>query len=159
VRTDWPCYRLPALLAHPGSRHGRLTPCAQPCSARPLILQHDSRMLSTWCNVVNANHIHQPGPPMRNNCQSHHMAQAWPICMHCAFASARPERARYWLVADCRTALSDVAVLPVIRLHRDAASRTILADRLEGLRWDVASMSCLVVCSEQHSASQGVLRK
>lgn len=68
-------------------------------------------MLSTWCNVTNANHIHQPGPPMRNNRQLHHMAQAWPICMHCAFTPARPEKARYWLVADCRTALSDVAVL------------------------------------------------
>jgi hypothetical protein len=48
---------------------------------------------------------------MRNNRQLHHMAQAWPICMHCAFTPARPEKARYWLVADCRTALSDVAVL------------------------------------------------
>jgi hypothetical protein len=46
---------------------------------------------------------------------------------------------------------------PVIRLHRDAASRTIDADRLEGLRCAVASMSCLVVCSSQKTASQGVL--
>jgi hypothetical protein len=60
--------------------------------------------------IISTNQI-QPGPPMRNNWKLHHMAQAWPICMHAAFTAARPERARYWLVADCRTALSDVALL------------------------------------------------
>jgi hypothetical protein len=62
-----------------------------------------------------------------------------------------------WLIVVllCRMLLC----FPVIRLHRDAASRTIFTDRLEGVRWAVAPMSCLVVCSSQHSASQGVLRK
>jgi len=47
------------------------------------------------------------------------------------------------VVLFCRMLLC----LPVIRLHRDAASRTIDADRLDRVRWAVASMSCLLVCS------------
>lgn len=141
----------------------RLTPCAQPCGARPLALQRDSLTLSTCCH---ANHIHQPN--LTKHCQAPPCAiiasrTTWH--KHGQFArTARslPHGQRglatgSWLIVVllCRMLLC----FSVIRLHRDAASRTIHADRLEGLRWLVASMSCLVVCSSHHSASQGVLRK
>jgi hypothetical protein len=116
-------------------------------SVRPALRQTAARQSlspSICCNAINANHIRQPGPPMRSRTTWHKHGQ------FACTARSLPHGQRglatgSWLlvVLLCRMLLC----VPVIRLHRDAASRTIDADRLEGVRWAVASMSCLVVCS------------
>lgn len=87
-------------------------PALQWQTTRPAARQsHALCYLSTCCR---ANHIIRPGPTM-HTCTAWH--RAWPICMRAAFTSRtgtpgrEVERARYWLVADCRTSQSDVAVL------------------------------------------------
>ena len=160
VQKDWPCYRLSTLLAHPGTRHSRLTPCAQPCSSqttRPAARQSHALYL-VQCHHMLIISTNQALPcAIIASCTTWHKHGQFACTARSLPHGQRRLATGSWLIVVllCRMLLC----FPVIRLHRDAASRTIDADRLEGVRWAVASMSCLVVCSSHHSASQGVLRE